>query len=98
MAFIDDYGFEQLKNEAEQLVYGELEAQLEKAGDDICRCNDCVMDMAAMALNNVKPVYHFSILGNLYAAQAKSDQAYADSVKQQVANAIAKVSSNPSHD
>jgi len=98
MAFIDDYGFEQLKNEAEQLVYSELEAQLANVGEDVCKCNDCVMDMAAMALNNVKPVYHFSILGNLYAAQAKSDQAYADSVKKQVANAIAKVSSNPSHD
>jgi len=98
MAFIDDYGFEQLKNEAEQHVYQELEAQLAKAGEDVCRCNDCVMDMAAMALNNVKPLYHYSILGNLYAAQAKSNQAYADSVQQQVAQAIAKVSSNPSHD
>jgi len=98
MAFINDYGFEQLRNEAEQLVYSELEAQLAEADESVCRCNDCVMDMAAMALNNVKPLYHYSILGNLYAAQAKSDQAYADSVQQQVANAIAKVSSNPSHD
>jgi len=98
MAFIDDYGFEQLKNEAEQLVYHELETQLANAGEDVCRCNDCVMDMAAMALNNVKPLYHYSILGNLYAAQAKSNQAYADNVQQQVAQAIAKVSSNPSHD
>ena len=98
MAFIDDYGFEQLKNEAEQLVYSELEAQLAEADENICRCNDCVMDMAAMALNNVKPVYHFSILGNLYAAEAKNDQVYAETIKQQVAQAIAKVSANPSHD
>ena len=98
MAFINDYGFEQLKNEAEQLVYQELEAQLAEADANICSCNDCVMDMATMALNNVKPVYHFSILGNLYAAQAKSDPAYADNVRQQVAKAIAKISSNPSHD
>ena len=98
MAFIDDYGFEQLKNEAEQLVYSELEAQLEKAGEEVCRCNDCVMDMAAMALNNVRPLYHYSILGTMYAAQAKSDQSYADNVEQQVAQAISKVSSNPSHD
>jgi competence protein ComFB len=98
MAFIDNYGFELLKNEAEHLVYSELEAQLAEADEGICRCNDCVMDMAAMALNNVKPLYRFSILGTLYAAQAKSDQAYSDNVRQQVANAIAKVSSNPSHD
>ena len=98
MAFINDYGFDQLRNEAEQLVYHELEAQLAEADENICRCNDCVMDMATMALNNVKPIYHFSILGNLYAAQAKSDPAYADNIHQQVAKAIAKISSNPSHD
>jgi competence protein ComFB len=98
MAFIDNYGFEMLKNEAEQLVVNELEFQLGKAGEEVCRCNDCVMDMAAIALNNVKPLYRYSILGTLYAAQAKNEQAYADHVQQAVAQAIAKVSSNPSHD
>ena len=98
MALTDTYNFELLKNEAEQLVLDELETQLAHVNEEICRCNDCVVDMAAMALNNVKPLYHYSILGTMYAAQAKSDQVYADNVQQQVAQAIAKVSSNPSHD
>jgi competence protein ComFB len=98
MALTDTYNFELLKNEAEKLVLDELELQLAQVGDEICRCNDCIVDMAAMALNNVKPLYRFSILGSLYAAQAKNEPAYADTVKQAVAKAIKKVSSNPSHE
>ena len=98
MGFIDEYDFELLKNQAEQLVLHELEAQLGALGPEICRCNDCVVDMAAMALNAVKPLYRFSILGTLYAAQAMSEQSYADSVQIAVGNAIGRVSANPSHD
>jgi competence protein ComFB len=98
MALSDTYNFELLKNEAEQLVLDELEIQLARASEEMCRCNDCIVDMAAMALNNVKPLYRFSILGALYAAQARNEPAYADTVKQAVAKAIEKVSSNPSHD
>ena len=98
MAFIDDYEFHLLKNEAEQLVVHELEQQLAHKEDDICRCEECVLDMAAMALNAVKPVYRYSLLGKMYAAHAMSDQAYADSVQEAVAKAIDKVSSNPAHD
>ena len=98
MALSDTYNFELLKNEAETLVLDELELQLAQEGDEICRCNDCIVDMAAMALNNVKPLYRFSILGTLFAAQAINEPAYADTIKQAVAKAIEKVSSNPSHD
>jgi competence protein ComFB len=38
--------------------------------------------MAAMALNTVKPLYRFSFLGVLYAAQAMADEAYAASVRE----------------
>jgi len=98
MALTDTYNFELLKNEAEKLVLDELELQLAQADDEICRCNDCIVDMAAMALNNVKPLYRFSILGTLFAAQAINEPAYADTIKQAVTKAINKVSSNPSHE
>jgi competence protein ComFB len=98
MALTDTYNFELLKNEAEKLVLDELEIQLARASEEVCRCNDCVVDMAAMALNNIKPLYRFSILGTLYAAQAKNEPVYADTIQQAVAQAISKVSSNPSHD
>jgi len=99
MAFTDEYDFHELKNEAEQLVLKELERQLDELKDEeFCRCGDCVLDMAAMAFNSVKPIYRFSLLGSLYAAQAMSDQEYADSVQRAVAQAIDKVKTNPSHD
>jgi len=98
MALTDTYNFELLKNESEKLVLDELEIQLANVSEEICRCNDCIVDMAAMALNNVRPLYRFSILGTLYAAQAKNEPNYADTIQHAVAQAIQKVSSNPSHD
>jgi len=98
MAFIDEYDFELLKNEAETIVIREIEQQLNSGHDDMCRCNDCIVDIAAVSLNNVKPLYRFSILGTLYASQAMTEQSYADSVKNAVAAAIDKVKKNPAHD
>jgi len=98
MAFKDDYDFNLLKNEAETLVIRELEVQLKNESDNMCRCNDCIVDIAAIALNTVKPLYRFSLLGTLYASQAMTEQSYADCVKKSVSFAIKKVKKNPSHD
>jgi competence protein ComFB len=98
MAFKDKYDFELLENEAEQLVLRELEKQLETKKGDICRCNECIVDMAAVALNSIKPLYRFSLLGTLYAAQAMNEQSYAASVQKAVTMAIDKVGANPAHD
>ncbi|MCL2764143.1 MAG: late competence development ComFB family protein [Treponema sp.] len=98
MAFIDKYDFDLLKNEAENLVIREMEQQLKNDDENMCRCNECIVDIAAISLNSVKPLYRFSLLGTMYASQAMTEQAYADSVKQAVKNAIRKVKRNPSHD
>jgi competence protein ComFB len=98
MAFKDEYNFELLKNEAEVLVIREMEQQLKSEPEDTCRCNECIVDIAAIALNNIKPLYRFSLLGALYASHAMSERAYADSVKKAVAKAIDKVRKNPAHD
>jgi competence protein ComFB len=98
MPLTDTYNFELLKNEAEQLVLHELEQQIEAYGPELCRCNECIVDMAAIALNSIKPLYRFSLLGTLYAAQAMNEQSYAESVKEAVTQAITKVRFNPAHD
>jgi competence protein ComFB len=98
MAFKDKYDFELLKNEAEQLVLQEMEDQLAEMDGSVCRCNECIVDMAAIALNSVKPLYRFSLLGTQYAAQAMNEETYADSVRYAVAEAISRVRTNPSHD
>jgi competence protein ComFB len=96
MAF--NYDFEQLKNEAESLVIGELERQLAARTIPVCTCEECILDMAAYALNIVKPLYRHSILGSQYAAQAMSDPAYGSSVTQAVSLAVEKIRKNPAHE
>ncbi|MDR0497518.1 MAG: late competence development ComFB family protein [Treponema sp.] len=98
MAFYDNYDFEILKNESEKLVIEELEKQLDTYIGDICRCETCTMDMAAMALNTVKPLYRVSLLGTQYAAQAIKDPTYLFSLKKAVSKAVEKVRRNPAHD
>ena len=98
MAFTTDYNFDYLKNEAENLVLKELERQLENFSAPLCRCNDCIVDMAAMALNTVKPIYRVSLLGSLYAASAMDEKTYATSVRDAVFKAIEQIRKNPSHD
>ena len=98
MAFTDEYDFDLLKNEAENLVVLELEQQLKAEPEGMCRCNECIVDIAAISLNSVKPLYRFSILGTLYASQAMTEKTYADSVKKAVSDAIKKVRKNPAHD
>ena len=98
MAFKDEYDFYMLKNEAENLVINEMELQLKPESENMCLCNECVLDIASMALNSIKPLYRFSLLGTLYASQAMTEQAYADSIKQAVTQAIDRVLRNPAHD
>ena len=98
MAFIDEYDFYLIKNEAEQLVFQELEHQLNSIDYEMCLCNECVLDMATIALNTVKPFYRFSLLGTIYAVNALENEEYANSIQQAVVNAIERISSNPAHD
>jgi competence protein ComFB len=97
MTGIKRYNFENLSNMSETIVIEELDRQLEAYTADICKCNDCVVDMAAMALNAVKPLYRCSLLGELYTAEAMSDASYAESVQSAVRLAIKKVKANPGH-
>jgi competence protein ComFB len=96
MALKDSYDFDSLVNEAERLVLAELEARV-AADPAICRCQDCVLDMAAFALNNVKPAYRVSLMGSVYARAATREE-YLKDIRRAVDEAIKKVTANPSHD
>ena len=98
MGIREDYDFSILVNEAERMVTDELERQLAETADPkVCVCQDCILDMAAFALNALKPVYRVSLLGTMY-AHAMDSGDYARSVATAVAAAIAKVHANPGHD
>ncbi|MBN2443970.1 MAG: late competence development ComFB family protein [Spirochaetales bacterium] len=96
MGIREKYDFENLENAAEDLILDELEKEL-KVNPPACICQDCVLDMAALALNKVKPYYRVSLLGKLYSNSAPLTS-YGDSIKKAVHEAVEKISSNPSHD
>ena len=94
MALSDKYDLSDLKNQMEDFVFQELEQQLSAIADeDICKCNDCILDMACYALNNVVPRYRSSLIGSLY-AKVETDEV-SKSIRENVAEAIQKISQNP---
>ncbi len=98
MGLKDSYNFENLVNETERIVLEQLEMQLQQEdAKDICKCQDCILDMTALALNSLEPHYRVSLIGSVYAHSIDEGE-YAKEVKNVVASAIRKIAENPSHD
>jgi competence protein ComFB len=92
MSLEDVYDFEDLVNEAERLVLTELERQLlDQPGGVAAYSEDEVLDMAALALNNVKPLYRVNLLGRIYAQNVGED--YVHEVESAVTEAITRITS-----
>jgi competence protein ComFB len=99
MGIREEYDFSLLVNEAERMVADELERRLAELADPtICLCQDCILDMAAFALNALKPVYRVSLLGTMYAQAIDGESGYAHEVRSIVDAAIRKIHANPGHD
>jgi len=94
MSFHDEYDFSLLVNETERYVIAELEAQMAQR-PEVCRCQDCVLDMVTLALNRTKPVYRTTLLGTIY-AQAGDEETRLE-IQLAVQSAIDKIHENPSH-
>ena len=84
------YSFEELTNEAESLVIEELGRQLEELGDDACMKKECILDIAAYALNHVPSMYRVNLLGRLYARSLRDE--HRTEVREAVRDAINKIS------
>ena len=96
MTFEETYNLDEIKNEVEEVAFHELEKQLNAIPDeDICKCKDCVQDMACYALNQIRPRYAVSLLGSLYTRAETSS--LLDDIKDIVGKSIDKISQNPLH-
>ena len=94
MALSDKYDLSELTNQMEAFIFDEIEHQLDTIADeDICKCNDCILDVACYALNNITPMYRSSLMGSLYARV--EDVEVSIKVKTNVTEAIQKISQNP---
>jgi competence protein ComFB len=96
MSLKEKYDLTDLKNDAEELVYSELEKILDEKGEEICQCDDCVLDMICLSLNHVKPRYRVSLMGSLYTRV--EDPETREQVDKAVRKAVEIVGTNPSHD
>jgi competence protein ComFB len=92
-----NYDLTILVNDTERMVLDELGRRLDSAGvEGVCICQDCVVDMAALALNTLKPHYHASLLGTMY-AHAVEEGGFAEEVRKAVDASMVKVKANPAH-
>jgi competence protein ComFB len=96
MGLRERYDFDSLVNEAERLVIEEMARQLPR-DKGLCTCQECVLDIAAFALYQVKPRYRASLLGSIYAQEGDAS-AYAREIEKAVSEAIRRVKANPAHD
>ena len=98
MKFKDNYDFDLLINEAENVAIEELERQLSLDTENaICKCQECILDIVAFALNKLKPGYRSSFKGVIY-AQSLYDGEYKSEVEKAIQEAIDVVKKYPSHE
>ena len=97
MALENSYDLSNLKNHTEELVFRVMEEELNKIpNEDICKCEDCVLDMICLSLNKLQPRYRVSLMGTIYSTASDGD--FEKEVSEKVKEAIGKISINPAHD
>ena len=69
MVFEDQYNFESLVNETEELVVAEIGRQLPEY-PDLCTCSECILDVAAYALNRVPDIGYLYSIRCTYTAES----------------------------
>ncbi|MFP4534570.1 MAG: late competence development ComFB family protein [Spirochaetaceae bacterium] len=90
----DYIDFEELVNESERLVIDELGRQVEEPENRyLLNDEDLLRDIAAYALNHVRPMYRANLLGRLYAKSLDAEES--EEVKRAVTQAIEKIRTNP---
>jgi competence protein ComFB len=93
MALIDYHDMDELKNRNEEKVWAALEDFLAE-NPTVCRCRDCILDTAAIALNRLPPRYQvYSFHENTVA----ENEAQAKLVRETIAAASTQVAKRPHH-
>ncbi|RKL64239.1 competence protein ComFB [Thermoanaerobacteraceae bacterium SP2] len=85
-----------LKNYMEDVVFYFLPTVL-KDIDGICKCEDCVNDIAALTLNKLKPHYVSSEKGEIYSRLEEMYTQFRVDVIAAIMESIQQVSKNPRH-
>lgn len=85
-----------LVNYTEKWVWEILEEVLEERSE-VCGCEQCRYDIAALALNNLKPNYVISKHGQVYTKTKMLSQQNKTDVLTEVLKSVDKIHNNPHH-
>lgn len=69
-----------------------------KDKDDICTCEKCKLDIAAIALNNLKPKYVVTEKGELFGKAYTLDYQFDADLIREIVKAIEIVGAKPHHE
>ena len=93
-----DYLKSDLSNNTEKLVIENMERLLTKDKyKNICKCKECLLDIASFALNRLPAKYIHNTSNDLYQKISEFENKVSMDVKSTVEKAIEVVSNNPRH-
>lgn len=85
-----------IKNHMEGVVERLLPDVL-KGYTDICKCDQCIDDIKAIALNGLKPLYIATSKGEVYSKVNELEAQFKTDAIREITKAIEIVSKNPNH-
>lgn len=86
-----------VKNYMETLVENKLLSILEDF-PDTCRCDRCIDDIKAKALNQLKPLYFVEEKGDVYTRLNSLQAQFETDIVTELIKSINLISKNPRHD
>lgn len=86
----------ELKNYTETVVK-EIYTELAGQRSDLCKCEKCRLDVLAMALNNLQPLYYVSERGQVFSRLQSTYTEIKTRVLTEVLKAIRHVEKQPKH-
>lgn len=84
-----------LKNYMEDVVFSLLEELIREK--NVCECERCKYDIAALALNNLPPKYVVTESGEIFAKTQLLNQQFKTNAVVEILKAIEIVKNNPHH-
>lgn len=86
----------QIKNYMEEIVFNLMEEVLKDI--NVCTCEKCILDIAALALNDLPPKYIVTEKGELYSKINTLKQQFEVDVISALTKAAVLVKRNPKHE
>lgn len=87
---------DELINENTKIIFAVID-QYQRQNKIVCSCKECILDIAAITLNTIKPRYSVSLIGEFYKTP-EAIKAFAEEIETALEKAIAIVKERPHHE